>query len=209
MIKCNVTVSGTVSKVASCRTNKEGKPFVTFAVSMVIPARNGINKTIEVGVVKDGTLTEVGNFQTGARIEVTGVLAIKKRGEAMYFNLRADSVSATPISDKDGIAGDMEFRGKVGRSIEEKQDKNGNPFLQFSAFSTEKVGESFEYVWVRFFRFDSKREDWMQQGVRVSVKGSLELSVYNDRLGVSCRVTEMSEAAPPQPSPVGRETSPL
>lgn len=196
MIKCNVAVSGTVSKVASCRTNKEGKPFVTFAVSVVIPARNGTGKTVEVGVVKDGTLTEVGNFPTGARIEATGVLTIRKRGEAMCFNLRADSVNTTPTTDKDGIAGDMEFRGKVGRNIEEKQDKKGNPFLQFSAFSAEKVGEGFEYTWVRFFRFDGQREDWLQQGARVSVKGSLELSVYNDRLGVSCRVNEISEYIP-------------
>lgn len=196
MINCNVTMSGTVSKVASCRTNKEGKPFLTFAVSVVIPARNGINKTIEVGVVKDGTQTEVGGIQTGACIEAAGVLTIKKRGEAMYFNLRADSVNATLTSDKDGITGDMEFRGKVGKNIEEKQDKNGNPFLQFSAFSTEKVGDGFEYVWARFFRFDGKREDWLQQGARVSVKGSLELSVYNDKLGVSCRVAEMSEYVP-------------
>ena len=54
MIKCNVTVCGTVSKVATCRTNKEGKAFVSFAMNIVIPAKSGINKTIEVSVIKDG-----------------------------------------------------------------------------------------------------------------------------------------------------------
>ena len=58
MIKCNVTVCGTVSKAATCRTNKEGKAFVSFAMNVVIPAKSGINKTIEVSVIKDGTLTE-------------------------------------------------------------------------------------------------------------------------------------------------------
>ena len=53
MMKCNVTICGVVSKVATCRTNKEGKPFVTFSVAVVIPAKNGINKTIEVSVLKD------------------------------------------------------------------------------------------------------------------------------------------------------------
>ena len=62
MMKCNVTICGVVSKAATCRTNKEGKPFVTFSVAVVIPAKNGINKTIEVSVLKDGTLTEVGNI---------------------------------------------------------------------------------------------------------------------------------------------------
>ena len=56
MIKCNVTVCGTVSKAATCRTNKEGKAFVSFAMNVVIPAKSGINKTIEVSVIKDGTL---------------------------------------------------------------------------------------------------------------------------------------------------------
>ena len=51
MIKCNVTVCGTVSKAATCRTNKEGKPFVSFAVNVVIPAKSGMNKTIEVSVI--------------------------------------------------------------------------------------------------------------------------------------------------------------
>ena len=70
MIKCNVTVCGTVSKAATCRTNKEGKAFVSFAMNVVIPAKSGINKTIEVSVIKDGTLTEVGSCNIGERIEV-------------------------------------------------------------------------------------------------------------------------------------------
>lgn len=74
MMKCNVTICGVVSKAATCRTNKEGKPFVTLSVAVVIPAKNGINKTIEVSVLKDGTLTEVGNIVTGQRIEAVGVL---------------------------------------------------------------------------------------------------------------------------------------
>lgn len=53
MIKCNVTVCGTVSKAATCRTNKEGKAFVSFAMNVVIPAKSGINKTIEVSVIVD------------------------------------------------------------------------------------------------------------------------------------------------------------
>lgn len=39
MMKCNVTICGVVSKAATCRTNKEGKPFVTFSVAVVIPAK--------------------------------------------------------------------------------------------------------------------------------------------------------------------------
>ena len=59
MIKCNVTVCGTVSREAAVRTDKAGKPFVSFALNVVIPARNGINKTIEVSVAKDGNDTDL------------------------------------------------------------------------------------------------------------------------------------------------------
>lgn len=83
MIRCNVTVCGVVSRVATCRTNKDGQPFVTFAMNVAIPSKSGINKTIEVSVLKDGTLTEVGNIVTGQRIEVVGMLVPKKRGDAL------------------------------------------------------------------------------------------------------------------------------
>lgn len=196
MIKCNVTVCGTVSKPASCRTNKEGKPFVSFAMNVVIPAKSGINKTIEVSVIKDGTLTEAGCCNVGSRIEVMGVLTPRKRGDAMYFNLSADSVNDTPVRDKDCVEGEIEFRGKTGKSIGEKQDKNGIPFVKFSGFSAEKVLDGFEYIWVSFFLFDGKREEWLQPGVKASIKGALSLSVFNDKLDFSCRISEMSEYVP-------------
>ena len=171
MIKCNVTVCGTVSKAATCRTNKEGKAFVSFAMNVVIPAKSGINKTIEVSVIKDGTLTEVGSCN----------------------NLSASSISHQPDEAEDCIKGVMEFRGKVGKSIEDKTDKNGVPYCQFSAFSAEKVQDGFEYIWVSFFLFDGKCEAWLQPGVKANIKGALSVSVFNDKLDFSCRVSEMSE----------------
>lgn len=54
MIKCNVTVCGTISKAAVVRTNNENKAFTAFAVNCVILARNGIDKTVEISVAKDG-----------------------------------------------------------------------------------------------------------------------------------------------------------
>ena len=54
MIKCNVTVCGTISRSAQMRTNKDSKAFLAFGVSVVIPAKSGINKTFEISVAKDG-----------------------------------------------------------------------------------------------------------------------------------------------------------
>lgn len=221
MIKCNVTVSGTVSKAATCRTNKEGKAFVSFAMNVVIPAKSGINKTIEVSVIKDGTLTEVGSCNIGERIEVAGVLVPRKWGDVLYFNLSASSIIHQTAEAEDCIKGVMEFRGKVGKSIEDKTDKNGRnsesrsqaslglcrvvtdegeangvPYCQFSAFSAEKVQDGFEYIWVSFFLFDGKCEAWLQPGVKANIKGALSVSVFNDKLDFSCRVSEMSEYVP-------------
>lgn len=196
MIRCNVTVCGVVSRVATCRTNKDGQPFVTFAMNIVVPAKSGINKTIEISVLKDGTLTEVGNIVTGQRIEVAGTLVPKKRGENLYLNMTVTSINSDTSATEDSIVGKLEFRGKVGKDIEEKQSKKGEPYQMFSAFSAEKVQDGFEYLWVRFVRFGKEREAWLVPGCKMTAKGAMELSVYNDRLGFSCKVDELAEYVP-------------
>ena len=201
MIKCNVTVCGTVSRAAAVRTNNEGKPFTAFAVNCVVPAKNGINKTVEISVAKDGEETGLSDYAVGKRMEISGVLTFKKRGENLYFNLSASSVSLSVGSNEDSIGGDMHFRGKTGKNIDEKTGKNGKKFLQFSAFSAEKVNDGFEYLWVRFVGFDREREGWLQPQTGIEVKGELELSVYNDKLNIACKVSEMSEYVNPPYNP--------
>lgn len=201
MIKCNVTVCGTVSRAAAVRTNNEGKPFTAFAVNCVVPAKNGINKTVEISVAKDGEETGLSDYAVGKRVEISGVLTFKKRGESLYFNLSASSVSLSVGSNEDSIGGDMHFRGKTGKNIDENTGKNGKKFLQFSAFSAEKVNDGFEYLWVRFVGFDREREGWLQPQTGIEVKGELELSVYNDKLNIACKVSEMSEYVKPPYNP--------
>jgi hypothetical protein len=193
MIKCNVTVCGTISKAAVVRTNNENKAFTAFAVNCVIPARNGIDKTVEISVAKDGEEYNRADYTVGKRVEISGVLTFKKRGDNLYFNMSASSVNLTVASNEDSIKGEMLFRGKTGKNIEEKTDKKGKNFLQFSAFSAEKVNDGFEYLWVRFLGFDREREEWLQSQTGIEVKGELELSVYNDKLNIACKVSEMSE----------------
>lgn len=193
MIKCNVTVCGTISKAAVVRTNNENKAFTAFAVNCVIPARNGIDKTVEIYVAKDGEEYNRADYTVGKRVEISGVLTFKKRGDNLYFNMSASSVNLTVASNEDSIKGEMLFRGKTGKNIEEKTDKKGKNFLQFSAFSAEKVNDGFEYLWVRFLGFDREREEWLQPQTGIKAKGELELSVYNDKLNIACKVSEMSE----------------
>lgn len=88
MIKCNVTVCGTVCRQAQIRANKEGKQFISFGISIVVQAKTGINKTVEISVAKDGdNQAELVNYPVGSRIEVAGVLQFHKKGDALYLNL--------------------------------------------------------------------------------------------------------------------------
>ena len=93
MIKCNVTVCGTISRVATVRTNSENKVFTAFAVNCVVPAKSGINKTVEISVAKDGEDNALKDFAMGQRVNVSGTLTFKKRGDNLYFNLSASEVT--------------------------------------------------------------------------------------------------------------------
>ena len=54
MIKCIVTVCGTLSRTAIKRTNREGNPFSAFGIKVIIPDNTGNDKVIEISVAKDG-----------------------------------------------------------------------------------------------------------------------------------------------------------
>lgn len=191
MIKCNVSVCGTVSKAAVVRNRKDGMPFTTYSVDVVVPAKKGINKTVMVSCIMDGDCAEA--IVVGNRIDVKGVLTFKKKDDNLYFNLKGVEVSQPTTESKDGIVGDMEFKGKVGKDIDMKKGKNGKAFLMFSAFSAEKIGEEFAFTWVRFVRFSEEKEEWLQSKATIEAKGELEISVYNDRLNLGCKVAELNQ----------------
>lgn len=193
MIKCNVTICGTISRDASVRTGKDGKEFVSFPLQVSVPRKDGNGGSLEISVSKDGGQDEANGYKYGSRAKVAGTLFLKRRGEKLYFNLSADSVSLPDVGNMDSFKGQMVFRGKTGQHIEERKDKSGKPYLMFSAFSAEKVNDGFEYLWVRFLGFDRKREEWLQPQTGIEAKGELELSVYNDKLNIACKVSEMSE----------------
>lgn len=102
----------------------------------------------------------------------TGTLFLKRRGDKLYFNLFADRIDPVASDTADFLKGDMAFRGKVGKNIEERKDRNDKPYTMFSAFSIKKVDENFEYQWVRFFCFDRQREEWLQPGVKVEPRAN-------------------------------------
>ena len=87
----------------------------------------------------------------------------------------------------------MDVKGKVGKVIDRKKGKNRKNFVMCSAFSAEKIGEEFALTWVRFVRVSEEKEEWLQSKAAIEAKGELEISVYNDRLNLGCKVAELSQ----------------
>lgn len=192
MIKAEVTVCGTISRIAAVRNGKEGRQFVSFGIQTVVKAKSGINKTIDICVAKDYVEGEdTGVIRQGTRIEVKGTLTFRKKGEALYLNMEASAISLENVSGEDSIVGNFHFLGKAGKNVEVKTTKKGDAFIVFSGFSTSKEDENFEYIWVRFVQFETERPEWLTDKAPIDVKGMLELSVYNDKLEIGCRVSEL------------------
>ena len=171
MIKCNVTICGTICRDASVRTGKDGKEFVSFPLQVSVPGKDGNGGSLEISVSKDGGQDEANGFKYGSRAKVAGTLFLKRRGEKLYFNLSADSVSLSDVGNMDSFKGQMVFRGKTGQHIEERKDKSGKPYRK-------------------------EKEEWLQPGVKVDVKGEMSLSLYDGKPDISCRVEEISQYVP-------------
>ena len=115
MIKCNVTVCGVIGRDASIRTNKEGKTFLVFPLRVMIPDTDGKTMPIEVDVSKDTAGKEVSKYRNGSRIEVSGTMYLKHRGDKLYFNLFINEIRTATADAKDTVKGELVFRGKVGQ----------------------------------------------------------------------------------------------
>ena len=55
MIKCNITVCGTISRDAIIRNGKEGKQFVSMTVQTAIQGKEGQSGAVEISVSMDVT----------------------------------------------------------------------------------------------------------------------------------------------------------
>ena len=196
MIKCEVSVCGTINKEAIIRTNKDGKSFMSFAMNIVIPTTSG-SKVIEVSVLCDSDKNnDVSKFSVGTRLNISGTLLFKKRGDNLYLNLYAEGFEFENVAAIDSMKGSMQFRGKLGKSIEEKTDKKGNKYHTFSGVSSEKVSDGFEYIWISFFDFNQVLDDAIKPETKVEISGSLDLSFFKDKLTISSRVKSISQYKP-------------
>lgn len=195
MIKCESTACAVITRSASVKAGKEDTQFVSFGITVPVVGRNGEKKNLEVSVTVDGGKDVAAVYTNGRRVNILGNLNIVKRNGKVFFNLRADGgVELTKSTEPDKFEGTLLFRGKIGKKgIGEKEDKKGEKFKVFSAFSTDKDGDKAEFTWVRFLYFNPKDgEDFLQAGAYIEAKGELQLGVFKDEVTLDCRLADVA-----------------
>lgn len=203
MIKVEANVIGTIKRNASVRTDKNNRPYLSFIMSVRLPDAKAESKTIDVFVsFPEAQQDDMFLYSEGVRVSINGDMDIRKKDEELHFYLVGKTISTENVPELDALGGTLKFRGHLKKEnvYEEKTGKKGNPFIVFSAFSSEKVGESFVCTWINFMRFPAKGEtiesikpEWMRSKAHVDISGDLQLSFFNGKLRLSCRVREMSE----------------
>lgn len=203
MIKAEANVVGTIKRSATVCTDQSGNSYLSIIMTVVLPDVKTGTKSIVIFVSLPNTQQEEAqSYVEGVRVAVSGNMDIRKRNEELCFYVTGNSVETSNVSERDTISGTMTFRGylKKDNLYEQKTDKNGHPFIVFSAYSIEKVGEEFVSTWVNFMRFPEKGcgietivPDWLHSKAHVNITGELQVSAYNGIVRLSCRVKDMSE----------------
>lgn len=193
MIKVQATINGVISKSATIHMAGDGKKFIGFPVKLTVPgSRNNMpGKELTVSVSKDGDESELSAFAAGTRMEATGTITFRKTDDNLYFNFHADTANLSPESNKDAIEGTLEFKGTVGKGVDEKADKKGRKYVSFSAYSTEKSGDALQFTWVRFIKFDYVKDAFLEPKAKIHATGKLTVSAYNGRIDLDCRLDEI------------------
>lgn len=188
MIKGNVTVCGIIDHAATQKTNKKGEPFTSFSIKVALPQKEE-KKDCWIFISKDASSQEErALFTTGVRVEVQGSLNFRKDKEQIYLNLSATAVQQVDASKPDQLVGDLDFYGALGNAPETRTDKKGSPYICFSAYSSEMVGEERAFTWVRFIQFSKSEGTNLIKGSRVHITGNLDVQYYNDKLNLNCRI---------------------
>lgn len=191
MIKCNVKVCGIINRAASVKQTADGKSFVAFGMSVEVPSTKGDAVSVNISVAADSADAAV--LTQGRRVSVDGVLKIKGAAEKKtYFNLSAENIALDPVAES-GISGEMEFRGVVCKDIKTPTDKKGNRYLRFSAYSTDKIGDDFFSVFVRFVSFNEAIPSFIVPKAKIEAKGELRISTFNGNLDLNCKAVELKE----------------
>ena len=192
MIKSNLKVCAVINRAASVKKDKKGASYLSYGVQLPVSGKNGETQILVINVMMAPSKGSVSDLTVGRRVALEGEMAIHKHGGKLSCYLRPERVELVE-NGSDSIEGTLEFRGKLGKKdVELKEDKNGNIYMVFSAFSTDKTKDKPEFTWVSFLYFDPKDgEDFLKPGTYIDAKGTLQLGVYHDAVTLDCLVDEV------------------
>ena len=192
MIKSNLKVCATINRAASVKKDKKGASYLSYGVQLPVSGKNGESQTLVINVMMAPSKGSVSDLTVGRRVALEGEMAIHKHGGKLSCYLRPERVELVE-NGSDSIEGTLEFRGKLGKKdVELKEDNNGNIYMVFSAFSTDKTKDKPEFTWVSFLYFDPKDgEDFLKPSTYIDAKGTLQLGVYHDAVTLDCLVDEV------------------
>ena len=192
MIKSNLKVCAVINRAASVKKDKKGASYLSYGVQLPVSGKNGESQTLVINVMMAPSKGSVSDLTVGRRVALEGEMVIHKHGGKLSCYLRPERVELVE-NGSDSIEGTLEFRGKLGKKeVELKEDKNGNIYMVFSAFSTDKTKDKPEFTWVSFLYFDPKDgEDFLKPGTYIDAKGTLQLGVYHDAVTLDCLVDEV------------------
>ena len=192
MIKSNLKVCATINRAASVKKDKKGASYLSYGVQLPVSGKNGESQPLVINVMMAPSKGSVSDLTVGRRVALEGEMTIHKHGGKLCCYLRPESVDLVE-NGSDSIEGTLEFRGKLGKKeVELKEDKNGNIYMVFSAFSIDKTKDKPEFIWVSFLYFDPKDgEDFLKPGTYIDAKGTLQLGVYHDAVTLDCLVDEV------------------
>lgn len=203
MIKAEANVIGTIKRSANIRTDKNNNPYLSFVMTVVLTDAKTTSKSIDVFVsLPNANQDEAQSYVEGLRVAVNGNLDIRKKEDNLNFYLTGNTITVQNVAELDSISGTLSFRGYLKKEniYQQKTDKNGHPFIVFSAYSLEKNGQEYLSTWVNFMRFPEKGAavesiipDWIHSKAHVDITGELQVSAYNDVVRLSCRVHYMTE----------------
>ena len=192
MIKSNLKVCAVINRAASVKKDKKGASYLSYGVQLPVSGKNGESQPLVINVMMAPSKGSVSDLTVGRRVALEGEMTIHKHGGKLCCYLRPESVDLVE-NGSDSIEGTLEFRGKLGKKeVELKEDKNGNIYMVFSAFSIDKTKDKPEFIWVSFLYFDPKDgEDFLKPGTYIDAKGTLQLGVYHDAVTLDCLVDEV------------------
>ncbi len=195
MINLNVNVIGEISQEAKTITRKDGKTFSTITIKVRIPSsRPGMQgKNVFIKAVNPENSIDLSSFKPQERVRATGTMTLRKVDTKLYFNLKLSTLDKLPSFEGDKISGTMEFRGTIGKEVTCRTDKRKKPYVSFSAYSSEVVDEHVQYIWVRFIKFDYRKEDFLEPKAKIWANGDLDVLSYNDNIDLNCRFSEIKK----------------